>query len=142
MAKPITLHATIKQERTRLQKARTKALQKKSGIDQELEAIERELAAITAYEEAKGGRPARAGKRTTAKRAGKRTGGRRGLRGEKRQAVLDVVLQHPDGLARGEILKLMGVKGNKSGEQSVSNALMALTKQNQLGRREGKYVPA
>jgi hypothetical protein len=36
----------------------------------------------------------------------------------------------------------MGVKGNKSGEQSISNALMALTKQNQLDRREGRYVPA
>jgi hypothetical protein len=41
-----------------------------------------------------------------------------------------------------KILNLMGVKGNKAGEQSVSNALMALTKQDQLGRREGKYVPA
>jgi hypothetical protein len=36
----------------------------------------------------------------------------------------------------------MGVKGDKSGEQSVSNALSALTKQNQLGKKDGKYVPA
>ena len=48
--------------------------------------------------------------------------------------------QRPDGLTRGELLILMGVKGNKSGEQSVSNALSALTKHDQLGRREGKYV--
>jgi transposase len=58
------------------------------------------------------------------------------------RALLGVVQQHPDGVTRGEILTLMGVKGDKSGEQSVSNALMALTKQNQLDRREGKYVPA
>jgi alkylation response protein AidB-like acyl-CoA dehydrogenase len=69
-------------------------------------------------------------------------GAPRARRGERRQAVLDVVEQHPDGVTRGEILNLMGVKGNKSGEQSVSNALMALAKQTQLGRREGKYVPA
>jgi Fe2+ or Zn2+ uptake regulation protein len=80
-------------------------------------------------------------KRASGKRAAKR-GAPRARRGAKRQAVLGVVQQHPDGLTRGEILNLMGVKGNKSGEQSVSNALMALTKQNQLDRREGKYVPA
>jgi hypothetical protein len=128
----------IKQERTRLQKARDKALQEKADVDRKLERIEGEFAAIAAYEQAKGGKPGRAGKRTPTKR----TGAQRARRGERRQAVLGVVQQHPDGLTRGEILNLMGVKGNKSGEQSVSNALLALTKQNQLGRREGKYVPA
>jgi hypothetical protein len=138
MAKAETFGSFIMQERTRLQRARDKALQKKAAVDQELAEIEGELAAIAAYEQAKGGKPGRAGKRAPTKR----TLAPRARRGEKRQAVLDVVQQHPDGLTRGEILTLMGVKGNKSGEQSVSNALMALTKQNQLGRREGKYVPA
>lgn len=141
MRKQDTFGAFIKQERARLQKARDKALQKKAEIDRELEELESEITAITAYEQAKGGKPARAEK-AAAKRAGKRTGGQRARRGEKRQAVLDVVKQHPDGLTRGEILKLMGVKGDKSGEQSVSNALSALSKQNQLGRREGKYIVA
>jgi hypothetical protein len=135
MAKAETFGSFIMQERTRLQKARDQALQKQADVDRELQGIESELAAIAAYEQAKGGKP---GKRTPAKR----TAAPRARRGEKRQAVLGVVQQHPDGLTRGEILTLMGVKGNKSGEQSVSNALMALTKQNQLGRREGKYVPA
>jgi hypothetical protein len=142
MRKQDTFGAFIKQERARLQKARDKALQKKAEIDRELEELESEITAITAYEQAKGGKPARAGKRAAAKRAGKRTGGQRARRGEKRQAVLNVVQQHPDGLTRGEILELMGVKGDKSGEQSVSNALSALSKQNQLGRRERKYVVA
>ena len=61
---------------------------------------------------------------------------------EKRQAILELVNQHPDGLSRGEILNLIGVKSDKSGEQSVSNALSALTKQNQLGKKDKKYVPA
>jgi Fe2+ or Zn2+ uptake regulation protein len=63
-------------------------------------------------------------------------------RGEKRRAILELVNQHPDGLSRGEILNVMGVKGDKSGEQSVSNALSALTKQSELGKKDGKYVPA
>ena len=37
----------------------------------------------------------------------------------------------------------MGLKGNKSGEMSVSNALTALTKTNQVTRQTGgKYVIA
>jgi hypothetical protein len=138
MAKAETFGSFIKQERARLQKARDQALQKQADVDREFQEIESELAAIAAYEQAKGGKPGRAGKRAPTKR----TAAPRARKGEKRQAVLGVVQQHPDGVTRGEILTLMGVKGNKSGEQSISNALMALTKQNQLGRREGKYVPA
>ena len=33
----------------------------------------------------------------------------------------------------------MGLKGDKAGEMSVSNALTALTKSNQVSRHEGKY---
>jgi hypothetical protein len=36
----------------------------------------------------------------------------------------------------------MGLKGDKSGEMSVSNALMALTKSKQVSRRDRKYVAA
>jgi hypothetical protein len=36
----------------------------------------------------------------------------------------------------------MGLKGDKSGEMSVSNALTALTKANQVARRDGRYVAA
>ena len=99
-------------------------------MDQELKALERELTAIEAYVMARGGK---------AKRVPNRASSRRG---EKRQAVLEIISQHPDGLSRGEILNLIGVKGDKSGEQSVSNALSALTKQNQLGKKDGKYVLA
>ena len=61
--------------------------------------------------------------------------------------VIDVVLhdcadalqpfcRQPDrfGLTRGEILERMGMKGDKSGEMSVSNAVTALTKANQVIR--------
>lgn len=134
MAKQETLEASVKRERARLQKARDRVAQKKANVDRELAAIERELAAIGAYEKAKRGNG-----QAAPIRAVRRKGGRRG---EKRAAVLATVNQHPDGVSRGEILNLMGAKGNKSAEQSVSNALSALTKQNQLGKRDGKYVPA
>ena len=130
MPKAETFQGFMKRERTRLQKARDKAAQKKAELDQELKALERELTAIEAYDKATGGK---------AKPVPKRASSRRG---EKRQAILDLVYQHPVGLSRGEILNLIGVKGDKSGEQSVSNALSALSKQNQLGKKGKKYVPA
>jgi O6-methylguanine-DNA--protein-cysteine methyltransferase len=126
MPKAETFQAFMKRKRTRLQKARDKAAHKKAEVSRELEALERELTAIEAYDKATGGKA-----KPVAKRPRSRTG-------EKRQAVLEIVSQHPDGLSRGEILNLIGVKG----EQSVSNALSALTKQNQLGKKDGKYVPA
>jgi len=36
----------------------------------------------------------------------------------------------------------MGLKGDKSGEMSISNALTALIKANQISRRDGKYTSA
>ena len=44
-------------------------------------------------------------------------------------------------LSRGEILERMGLKGDKSGEMSVSNALTALAKGNQVRREGGRYYP-
>ena len=63
----------------------------------------------------------------------------RGRRGSKREQLLDLIRKHPGGLARKEILEQLGLKGDKSGEMSVSNALTALTKANQVARAEGKY---
>ena len=53
------------------------------------------------------------------------------------------VIRQGYGLTRGEILEKMGLKGNKSREMSVSNALTALTKSRQVRRNEKrKYVAA
>jgi hypothetical protein len=65
----------------------------------------------------------------------------RSANGTRRSAVLRVIKEH-DGLSRAELLEKMGLKGNKSGEMSVSNALTALTKANQVTRRDRKYVAA
>ena len=139
MARQATFANFIKKERTRLDKARKDVLAKKAVVEKELESIEQELIALDAYRQAKGG-PAG---RTAAKRGGS-NGARRatGRRGEKRQAVLNLINENPVGLSRGEILVQMGVKGNRSAEQSVSNALSALKKAEKVNSREGKYVPA
>ena len=50
------------------------------------------------------------------------------------------LIRQSEGLSRGEILKRMGLKGDKSGEISVSNALSALIKSNQVRREGRKYV--
>jgi hypothetical protein len=52
------------------------------------------------------------------------------------------LIRQSDGLSRGELLERMGLKGDKSGEMSVSNALTALTKSNQVHREGGKYRAA
>jgi hypothetical protein len=50
-----------------------------------------------------------------------------------------VIRENPAGLWRGELLEKMGLKGDKQGEMSVSNALTALTKAGHVNRKKGKY---
>ncbi len=55
---------------------------------------------------------------------------------------MEVIKANPAGLTRGELLEKMGLKGDKSGEMSVSNALTALSKTSQVRREDGKYLAA
>jgi hypothetical protein len=68
----------------------------------------------------------------------RRTGGRAN---SKRDELLKLITSSK-GVSRGEILEKMGLKGNKAGEMSVSNALTALTKSKQVARKDRKYVAA
>lgn len=56
-----------------------------------------------------------------------------------RQEVLAVVQQSADGISRADILEKLDAKGDKSAEQSVSNALAALKKQNTITGDDGIY---
>ena len=138
MERQATFATFIKNERARLDKARKDAMANQAAIDKQLAAIEHELAALDAYHQVKTDTGRGAPKRAS-KNAKRRAPGRRGA---KRQAVLDCIQQHPNGLSRGEILVSMGVKGNRSAEQSVSNALSALKKSAKVNSRQGKYIPA
>src|SRR5437763_10029392 len=117
-------------------------------LQKRLAELERELEAIDAYEATKSGKaeptPTRKARtrRAPVKNAKRKQPQAASRRGGKREALLQVLRENPSGLRRGEILTRLGVKGNKSGETSVSNALTALTKTNQLARQDGKYLPA
>jgi hypothetical protein len=118
-------------ERERLQAEREQVFGQQQELQRKLDEINREFAAIEAYETAKTGKAARGGSAS----AGRQTRIRRGSR---REELLNLIRQG-NGLSRGEILERMGLKGDKSGEMSVSNALTALTKRNQVRREGGKY---
>src|SRR4051794_8219395 len=126
----------IQQERERLHREREAIFNHQQELENRLAAINREFEAIDAYEAAKTGK---------AVRSARQSGGRRtqtARRGGRREALLEVIRGNPDGLKRGEIIERMGLKGDKAGERSVSNALTALTKSGQVSRHEGKYVAA
>jgi hypothetical protein len=120
-------------ERERLRAERERIFNQQEELQRKLDEINREFAAIEAYEAAK------TGKATRAPAAGGRQ--QRGRRGSRREELLNLI-REGNGLSRGEILERMGLKGDKSGEMSVSNALTALTKRNQVRREGGKYLPA
>jgi hypothetical protein len=119
----------ISRERERLRAEREQVFSQQEELERRLDALNREFAAIEAYETAKTGKAARQAS------AGRQPRARRGSR---REALLELIRQS-DGLSRGEILERMGLKGDKAGEMSVSSALTALTKNNQVRREGGKY---
>ena len=123
----------VTRERERLNAEREQVFNQQQALQTKLDEINREFAAIEAYEATKTGK---------AVRLPAARGPQRARRGSKREALMQVIKDNPNGLTRGEILERMGLKGDKSGEMSVSNALTALTKANQVVRRDGRYVAA
>jgi hypothetical protein len=133
----------IKSERARLNAERKTIAGQQRDLEKMLADIDRELAAISAYETTKSGKAAQASKPATARRTSTKrraSGGAR--RTSRREGIIAVLKGSPAGLSRGEILAEMGLKGNKAAEMSVSNALTGLTKGKQVARQDGKYVVA
>lgn len=124
-----TFATFMQRERDRLHAEREQIFNQQQELEAKLADINREFSAIDAYEAAKSGKPARATSTRSASTS---------RRGSRREQLLEVI-RAGGGLGRGEILEKMGLKGNKAGEMSVSNALTALTKANQVSRRDGKY---
>lgn len=120
-------------ERRRLAAEREQLVSQKATLTADIDAkiigIDKELSAISAYEAAKNGKAASAG-----------GGTRRARRGSRREELVSLIRDSGAGLSRGELLEKLGVKGDKSGEMSVSNALTALTKSGQLARDGRQYV--
>lgn len=70
-------------------------------------------------------------------RAPRATGTRRsGIRDQ----VLALIEEHADGITRAKLLEVMDAKGDKSAEQSISNALAALKKAGTIKGDGGTYT--
>ena len=121
----------IARERERLGREREGISNQRRELDNRLAGIDREFQALDAYQSAKTGKPGST-RRTQMQR--------RTPRGSRREELLNLI-RNGNGLSRGEILERMGLKGDKSREMSVSNALSALIKGNQVRREGGKYYP-
>jgi len=130
-----TFQDFITRDRDRLHAEREAVFTQQHELEGRLAAINGELRAIDAYEAAKSGKAAPVARQTGTRRAP------RARSGSKREQLLQMI-KDAQGLTRGEILEKMGLKGNKTGEMSVSNALTALTKGNQVTRSDGKYRAA
>ena len=122
----------IEKERARLGALRADLIAQQEAIDVQLADIDKELDAIAAYERAKSGKPARQPKAAKATRI---------PRGAKREELLSLIEDSPN-LSRGEIIEKLGIKGNKSQEQSISNALATLKKLGTITAKDGKYAIA
>jgi len=121
----------IARERERLSREREEISSQRRDLDNRLAAIDREFQALDAYQTAKTGKPSGARRTQTQRRA---------PRGSRREGLLNLI-RDGNGLTRGEILERIGLKGDKSGEMSVSNALNVLLKRSQVRREGGKYYP-
>src|SRR5665648_620350 len=94
---------------------------KQQEAGREIAQLEAQLAAIAAYDAALKGTSAPDKPRAA-----------RGRRGEKREAIRELIAQHPDGLTSKELLTAMQAHGDKAAEQSISNALSAMKKAGRL----------
>ena len=118
----------VPKERERLTKLMDDVKSRRAALDQEAANIQRERRALAAYEAARSGK--------------KKSGGSRAPRGSRRDSLLQIIKESPGGISRGDILDRLGMKGNKSGEQSISNALGNLKKAGKIGAKDGKYMVA
>ena len=123
-----TFEAFVAQQRERLMKKRADVLEARAEVDRQLAEIDREMAAIQAYEDVKHGKPVRGSTDT------------RTRRGSKRDTLLALIRNAPEGITRADILTQMDVKGDRKAEQSISNALTALKKAGAIDSADGKYV--
>src|ERR1700687_588968 len=111
------LDAAITRQRERLTKTRNDVQGKIAKLQTQLAEIDRQFAAVVAYEQTLAGKlpvPAASKRQQSAKPTG---------RGEKQAEVLHALEQQPNGMTRGEVIDAIGLNGSKSGAQSVSNAL-------------------
>jgi hypothetical protein len=122
--------AFIARQREALLNQRQELLIQQRAVQEQLDQLDEMLTKFDVFEGKYANRGGSAARRSS-----------RSRREGRREELLEVI-REGNGLTRGEILERLGLKGNKAGEMSVSNALTALTKSNQLRRDGRKYLSA
>ena len=139
----------VAEEKKRLSQQRRDTEKRIASLEAELSAaagemkgIDGELAAIEAYESATAPAPRkRRARKAEAPAPAKRT--RRRRRVSRRAEIVAAIASFgAAGAGRADIIRTLDVKGDKSAEQSVSNALAALKKSGEVAHQDGKYVSA
>jgi hypothetical protein len=126
--------AFIARQREALLNQRQELINQQHAIQEQVDHLDEMLTKFDVFE-------GKYAKRGGNRKASTRRASSAGRRGSKREELMQVI-RDGHGLTRGEILERMGLKGNKAGEMSVSNALTALTKSNQVRRDGRKYLVA
>jgi hypothetical protein len=129
MAEHTDIDAALKAEQERL-------ISRKQELEAEFSQIDRKLARINRYFDDEPQQPSR--QSSPVSRIDNRH-----PRGFVQSTVLKTVAEHPQGLTRGELINLLKPQG--IGEQSISNALGALTDAGKITApqtRGGKYFSA
>jgi hypothetical protein len=139
---PESFQELIKNESIRLMADRKAIVVQQRDLENKLAEVDRELAAILAYELIKSGKTVNAPITPKPPPIRKPRAATKGRRVSKRDGILESLKGATEGLSRGEILVRMGLKGDKKSEMSVSNGLIGLTKSKQLAWKDGKYLIA
>ena len=135
-----TLQDAMTAEREQVTRELEELAARRKELDEEETALQRRLTAAQNYFatlEGKFDAP-------TAARPQRAPSGPRAPRGSVQDALLAVIKEHSPngGLDRAHILELQRVKGDKKGEQRISNALANLKKAGKIGQNDGKYLAA
>lgn len=123
-----TLAETMEAERQRLSKVLETIAEKRIALDQEERAAKIELAGITAYLDAKMGKVMVQQTITPRKR------GPQGPRGPRQTGIKEKVMEviTVDGISKQDILAQLGASEDEKMQQAISNALVALKKDNKV----------
>ena len=124
----------IATEKERLAKAKQDILARRKEADDQLTALDVELQAIAAYEEAK--------KPRTLPHDGEKKPRKPREKGKRTELLNLIKTEYPEGISRSGLITKLQVKGDKAGEQSLSNALSSLKKSGQLTLEDGTYRAA
>lgn len=124
-----SLADTMEAERVRITKVLEEIAQKRINLDQDERAARIELAALTAYLDAKMGKVTIPS--TEVKRASR---GPQGPRGPRKTGIKERVLEviTIDGISKQDILAKLEAGDDKTMQQAISNALVALKKDEKI----------